>query len=71
MVGTDLCNFNVLFIFWSLLYIVAMRIVSISSVNNFAIINSKYKDKNNNKFKNRLVIAFRNMKFQCYIHKMS
>ena len=31
------------------------------SVNNFSITNSIYKDKNNNKFKNKLVKAFRNI----------
>ena len=36
-------------------------------------INSIYKDKNNNRFKNKLVKAFRNMYFQYYIdmHKIS
>ena len=45
----------------------ATRVVSIKSVNNFAIIKSIYKDKNNNKFKNKLVKAFRNMHLQYYI----
>ena len=36
------------------------------SVNNFAITKSIYKDKNN-KFKNKLVKAFRNMNLQYYI----
>ena len=32
-----------------------------AQVNNLATTNSIYKDKNNNKFKNKLVKAFRNM----------
>ena len=45
----------------------------IRSVNNFAIIKSIYKDKNDNKYKNKLVKAFRNMHLQYYIdiHKIS
>ena len=46
---------------------------TIIMVNNFAITKSIYKDKNNNKFKNKLVKAFRNMHLQYYIdiHKIS
>ena len=47
--------------------------ILIKSVNNFAITKSIYKDKNNNKFKNKFVKAFCNMRLQYYIdiHKFS
>ena len=46
--------------------IAQMHTLLLVSVNNFAITKSIYKDKNN-KFKNKLVKAFRNMNLQYYI----
>ena len=51
----------------------SFKILLVIPVNNIAITNSIYKEKNNNKFKNKLVKAFRNMHLQYYIniHKIS
>ena len=41
--------------------------VTVKSVSNFTISKSIFKDKNDNKFENKLAKAFRDMHLQCYI----